>query len=62
MFSSWQSGTQLAERDAPQAGPGQLLVDVAAAGVNFYPLDQAARAHADLGARRATGKLLLLPR
>jgi NADPH2:quinone reductase len=27
-----------------------------------YPLDQAARAHADLSARRTTGKLLLLPR
>ena len=27
-----------------------------------YPLDQAARAHQDLAARRTTGKLLLLPR
>ena len=27
-----------------------------------YPLDQAARAHEDLAARRTTGKLLLLPR
>ena len=27
-----------------------------------YPLDEAARAHDDLGARRTTGKLLLLPR
>jgi NADPH2:quinone reductase len=27
-----------------------------------YPLDDAARAHDDLGARRTTGKLLLLPR
>jgi NADPH2:quinone reductase len=27
-----------------------------------YPLDQAARAHEDLAARRTTGKLILLPR
>jgi len=27
-----------------------------------YPLDEAARAHDDLAARRTTGKLLLLPR
>jgi NADPH:quinone reductase len=30
----------LAERDVPQAGPGQLLVDVAAAGVNFVDIYQ----------------------
>jgi NADPH:quinone reductase len=30
----------LAERDAPQPGPGQLLVDVAAAGVNFMDVYQ----------------------
>ena len=27
-----------------------------------YPLEEAGRAHDDLGARRTTGKLLLLPR
>jgi NADPH:quinone reductase len=27
-----------------------------------YPLDNASRAHDDLGGRRTTGKLLLLPR
>jgi NADPH2:quinone reductase len=27
-----------------------------------YPLDQAARAHENLAARRTTGKLILLPR
>jgi NADPH:quinone reductase len=36
---------------------GQLSVRVGAQ----YPLDQAAQAHADLAARRTTGKLLLLP-
>ena len=30
----------LADRDAPQAGPGQLLVDVAAAGVNYMDIYQ----------------------
>jgi NADPH:quinone reductase len=31
---------QLSERPAPQAGPGELLVDVAAAGVNFMDVYQ----------------------
>jgi NADPH2:quinone reductase len=37
---------------------GRLLVRTG----GTYPLDQAARAHEDLGARLTTGKLLLLPR
>jgi NADPH:quinone reductase len=37
---------------------GRLRVSVG----GTYPLDQAARAHEDLAARRTTGKLLLLPR
>jgi NADPH2:quinone reductase len=37
---------------------GQLSVRVGAT----YPLEQAARAHEELGGRRTTGKLLLLPR
>jgi NADPH2:quinone reductase len=37
---------------------GRLLVRIG----GTYPLDQAARAHEDLGARRTTGKLLLPPR
>jgi NADPH2:quinone reductase len=37
---------------------GQLRIRIG----GTYPLDQAARAHADLGARRTTGKLLILPR
>ena len=37
---------------------GRLSVRIGAR----YPLDQAARAHGDLAARRTTGKLLLLPR
>jgi NADPH2:quinone reductase len=39
-------------------GRGDLEVRV----VGAHPLDDAARAHDDLGARRTTGKLLLLPR
>src|SRR6266536_1924821 len=39
-------------------GRGDLEVRVGAT----HPLDDAARAHDDLGARRTTGKLLLLPR
>ncbi len=39
---------------------GQGLLDVRIGAT--YPLDDAARAHDDLGARRTTGKLLLLPR
>jgi NADPH:quinone reductase len=38
-------------------GEGRLRVSVG----GTYPLDQATRAHEDLGARRTTGKLLLLP-
>ena len=37
---------------------GRLTVRIGAT----YPLDEAGRAHDDLGARRTTGKLLLLPR
>ena len=37
---------------------GKLAVRIGAT----YPLDEASRAHDDLGARRTTGKLLLLPR
>jgi NADPH:quinone reductase len=37
---------------------GRLVVRIG----GTYPLDQAARAHEDLGARRTTGKLLLLAR
>jgi NADPH:quinone reductase-like Zn-dependent oxidoreductase len=65
----------VAERAAPRPGPGEIVVDVAAAGVNFmdiygeldvrisrtYPLAEAAQAQEDLAARRTTGKLLLLP-
>ncbi|HZD65963.1 MAG TPA: quinone oxidoreductase [Acidimicrobiales bacterium] len=39
-------------------GQGSLTVRIG----GRYPLDEAARAHEDLGARRTTGKLLLLPR
>jgi NADPH2:quinone reductase len=39
-------------------GQGSLTVRIG----GRYPLDDAARAHEDLGARRTTGKLLLLPR
>jgi NADPH2:quinone reductase len=39
-------------------GRGDLEVRVGAT----HPLDDAARTHDDLGARRTTGKLLLLPR
>ena len=39
-------------------GRGKLAVRIGAT----YPLDDASRAHADLAARRTTGKLLLLPR
>jgi NADPH2:quinone reductase len=40
------------------AADGTLKVRVG----GTYPLDEAARAHADLASRRSTGKLLLLPR
>ncbi len=39
-------------------GSGQLSIRIG----GTYPLDQADRAHHDLGSRRTTGKLLLLPR
>jgi NADPH:quinone reductase len=39
-------------------GSGQLSIRIG----GTYPLDQAHRAHDDLGSRRTTGKLLLLPR
>jgi len=37
---------------------GRLVVRIG----GTYPLDEAARAHADLGSRHTTGKLILLPR
>jgi NADPH2:quinone reductase len=41
-----------------RAARGELRVVVGAT----YPLEQAARAHADMRARRTSGKLLLDPR
>jgi len=52
---SWCGGPVTCSPGSATAGSRSRI------GRGTYPLDEAARAHDDLAARRTTGKLLLLP-